>query len=148
MDQDHNPGHAGNVDASSAYQNLARTREAQLVDVRTRAEWSFVGIPDLGGMGKEPILLEWQVWPTMQVAGDFLDRLAAELASRGLDEKTPLYFLCRSGVRSSAAAVAAVEAGFGNSFNISGGFEGPLNDDRHRGAVVGWKASGLPWIQS
>ena len=141
-------GYAGDVDPLTAYKDLASTSSAQLIDVRTRAEWSFVGVPDLGAIGKEPILIEWQSWPHMQVAGDFLDRLKAELAARNVPPDAPLYFLCRSGVRSAAAAACASAEGFGKSFNVAGGFEGPPDAGRHRGSTAGWKASDLPWIQT
>ena len=141
-------GYAGDVDPLTAYQELAGDSTAQLIDVRTRAEWSFVGIPDLGGIGKEPVLIEWQSWPHMQVTGDFLDRLKAELAARNVGPDAPLYFLCRSGVRSAAAAAVAAAEGFEKSFNIAGGFEGPPDSNRHRGSASGWKASDLPWVQT
>ena len=60
----------------------------------------------------------------------------------------PLYFLCRSGIRSKAAAIAMAEAGFTACFNVAGGFEGPPDDRGHRGGSSGWKAEGLPWRQS
>ena len=141
-------GYAGDVDPLTAYRELASNSTAQLIDVRTRAEWSFVGVPDLGGIGKEPVLIEWQSWPHMQVAADFLDKLKAELAARNVAPDAPLYFLCRSGVRSAAAAACAAAEGFGKSFNVSGGFEGPPNQDRHRGSMAGWKANNLPWVQT
>jgi len=141
-------GYAGDVDPVAAYQELASNPNAQLIDVRTRAEWSFVGTPDLGSIGKEPILIEWQSWPHMQVAGDFLDKLKAALAAKNVGPDAPLYFLCRSGVRSAAAAACAVTEGFEQAFNISGGFEGPPDQGRHRGVVAGWKANDLPWVQT
>jgi rhodanese-related sulfurtransferase len=59
----------------------------------------------------------------------------------------PVLFLCRSGVRSAAAAEAAARAGYAHAYNVTEGFEGPLDADGHRG-VSGWKAAGLPWRQS
>jgi len=119
-----------------------------LIDVRTRAEWAYVGIVDLSAIGKETLLVEWQSYPTMAVNADFAEVLAAELDRRGVGRETALYFLCRSGARSLAAANALAEAGYDRCFNISGGFEGPLDEGRHRGSVDGWKAAGLPWVQS
>jgi len=58
-----------------------------------------------------------------------------------------IYFLCRSGVRSLAAAKAAQEAGYAHVYNITDGFEGPVDATGHRGTVSGWKASELPWRQ-
>ena len=141
-------GYAGDVDPKSAYRELAEKQHAQLIDVRTRAEWSFVGIPDLGEIGKEPLLIEWQSWPHMQVDGDFLVKLRAALAAKNVPADAPLYFMCRSGVRSAAAAACAVSEGFGQSYNVVGGFEGPPDPGRHRGSITGWKAEGLPWVQT
>jgi rhodanese-related sulfurtransferase len=141
-------GYAGDVDPLTAYRELAGDANAQLIDVRTKAEWSFVGIPDLSGIGKEPLLIEWQSWPQMQVTADFLETLKKALADRQAGPEAPLYFLCRSGVRSAAAAACAFSIGFARSFNIAGGFEGPPDQTRHRGRVAGWKANELPWVQS
>ncbi len=115
----------------------------KLVDVRTDAEWNFVGLPDLAPAGKQPSLIPWQVFPTMQVNGGFIEQMKAA----GLTPDHHIYFLCRSGVRSLAAAQAAIEAGFPNAFNIDGGFEGPPDENGHRGHVAGWKAEDLPWRQ-
>ncbi|MGQ4274373.1 rhodanese-like domain-containing protein [Terrihabitans sp. B22-R8] len=140
--------YAGDIDAQTAFQELAKQPDAQLIDVRTREEWTFVGLPDLSGIGKEPLLIEWQIWPAMQVASDFPERLKVALAERGVPGDAPLYFLCRSGGRSAAAASISTANGFGTSYNVVGGFEGPPDPERHRGTVDGWKAHGLPWRQS
>jgi rhodanese-related sulfurtransferase len=116
---------------------------AQLVDVRTDAEWNYVGIPDLSPLGKEPIGISWQLYPAMQVNPDFVEQLRAA----GLRPEQKLYFLCRSGVRSLHAARAALAAGWQHCFNIADGFEGPADAAGHRGTVAGWKAEGLPWRQ-
>ncbi|MBX3489870.1 rhodanese-like domain-containing protein [Parvibaculum sp.] len=138
--------YAGDVTPEEAFRVLGADPNATLVDVRTRAEWSFVGLPDLSGMGKEPMLLEWQVFPAMERNPRFADDLASAL---GPDKKdVPVFFLCRSGARSRAAAIALTAAGFGRCFNIAGGFEGDLDSARHRGGRNGWKATGLPWAQS
>jgi rhodanese-related sulfurtransferase len=141
-------GYAGDVDARQAYAALADNPAAQLVDVRTREEWTFVGVPDLSAAGKQALLIEWQTWPAMSVNAGFLDALKARLGELGASPDAPLYFLCRSGVRSAAAAAASTASGFGPSHNISGGFEGPPDTTRHRGTVDGWKAHGLPWLQT
>ena len=140
--------YAGDVSAREAYELLGRQPKSQLVDVRTRAEWSFVGVPDLSPLGKEAILAEWQRYPTMEVAADFVAQLERELERRSIGHDDTIVFLCRSGARSLAAAQAMIAAGWKGCRNISGGFEGPVNTERHRGAVDGWKAASLPWIQS
>jgi rhodanese-related sulfurtransferase len=141
-------GYAGDVSAADAYSMLESDRSAVLVDVRTKAEWRYVGAPDLSGIGKETIFVEWQEFPTMKVAADFAPHLQEILRARGVPATAPVLFLCRSGVRSRAAAIAMTEAGRERCYNIAQGFEGPLDNKQKRGAVDGWKADGLPWAQS
>lgn len=137
-------GYAGDVAPKTAWKILTEHKDAVLIDVRTRAEWNFVGVPDLASVGKKPALLEWQMFPTMQPNPDFVSALADGVANK----ETPLLFLCRSGARSAAAAKAMTAAGYNACFNVSDGFEGPLNGEAKRGSTDGWKASGLPWRQT
>ena len=97
----------------------------------------------LAETGQNPVLIPWQVFPAMQVNGDFVENMR----QAGLTPDNKLYFLCRSGVRSLAAARAAQAAGFPHAYNIADGFEGPPDGDGHRGRVSGWKAEELPWRQ-
>lgn len=131
------------VEPGKAWEALKATPEAQLCDVRTDAEWNFVGIPDLHEIGRETVLIPWQLYPTMQRNGGFVEHLR----EAGLTPETPIYFICRSGARSMAAAEAAAAAGFAKVYNVADGFEGPLDAEGHRGQVGGWKAEGLPWRQ-
>ena len=140
--------YAGDLSVAEAWALLEREPKAQLVDVRTNAEWSFVGGPDLSSLGREVLCVEWQSYPAMSINPDFA-KVASDLARRaGADQATPILFLCRSGGRSKAAAVAMTQAGFSKAYNIAGGFEGELDENRHRGRRGGWKAGGLPWRQS
>lgn len=141
--------YAGDVSPQEAYRALAQGRGA-LVDVRTHAEWNFVGVPETpqGAGCDAPILLEWQSYPTMAKAQDFAENLARELETRDVSRDDPVFFLCRSGARSAAAATEMNEQGYRNSYNIEGGFEGVPDGDGHRGRVNGWKAAGLPWRQA
>src|SRR6516165_6621427 len=104
--------------------------------------------PDLRALDKTPLFLEWQAYPSMQVDGQFAARLGSMLESAAVDRGASLVFLCRSGARSRAAAIAMTNAGWAPCFNVSDGFEGPLDGSRHRGGVSGWKAGGLPWTQT
>ncbi|MBR0643398.1 rhodanese-like domain-containing protein [Plastoroseomonas hellenica] len=131
------------VTATETWAALESDPDAALVDVRTDAEWNFVGLPELSSLGKQPVLIPWQVYPSMQVNGAF----AEHLRKAGLTPLSKIYFLCRSGARSLAAGQAAQAAGFPHAFNVAGGFEGPVDAEGHRGAVSGWKAEGLPWRQ-
>src|SRR6185312_3506727 len=129
------------VPPQAVWEALTTNPRAQLVDVRTDAEWTYVGLPDLSDAGKEPVLIPWQLFPSMQVNGSFMD----QVRRAGLTPDNHLYFLCRTGVRSLAAGRAAQEAGYPHAFNIADGFEGPVDAEGHRGNVAGWKADDLPW---
>jgi len=141
-------GFAGDLSVEDAYAMLVKDENAALVDVRTQPEWNYVGVPDLAALGKKAIFREWQTYPAMQVATDFVQGLADELQRRGADKTSPVLFLCRSGARSRHAAIALTNAGWTHCYNIADGFEGPLDGERRRGAVAGWRARGLPWTQT
>jgi rhodanese-related sulfurtransferase len=117
---------------------LAANPDAVLVDVRTEAEWRFVGLPDISPLDRPLLLVEWG-------RPDFVGQLKSALSV--VPEGAPILFICRSGQRSVGAAVTATEAGIVPAYNVSEGFEGPLDEHGHRG-VLGWRAEGLPWRQS
>jgi rhodanese-related sulfurtransferase len=131
------------VSPEAAWGALNSDPDAVLVDVRTDAEWNFVGLPDLSAAGKEPLLIPWQLYPGMQVTAAF----AEHLRRAGVTASSKVYYLCRSGARSLAAGQAAQAAGFPHAFNVADGFEGPVDAAGHRGRAAGWKAAGLPWKQ-
>jgi rhodanese-related sulfurtransferase len=109
-------------------------------NVRTRAEWTYVGMPDLGSLSKRAILVEWQTFPDQTVNPRFPERLAGELGALGVKLDDDLFFICRSGGRSLAAAKAMAAMGYRACHNVAGGFEGPLNDgkaSRHRRRLEG-----------
>jgi len=136
-------GYAGDVDVIEAWETLKVNPGAYLVDVRTRAEWTFVGIPDLTSSGKKPLFIEWQTYPSMAVNPSFVEEISSEIS----DKSTPIFFLCRSGARSKAAAIEVTKNGYASCFNIGDGFEGPRDDSERRGLASGWKARDLPWVQ-
>jgi rhodanese-related sulfurtransferase len=127
--------YAGAVSPIEAHQ-LAQ-HGARIVDVRTHAEWHYVGrVPD-------SILIEWNRYPGGEPNPAFIDELAA---CCGRDDLVLL--LCRSAVRSHAAATLAAQSGFGFVFNILEGFEGGRDSQGRRGFFGGWRNAGLPWEQS
>lgn len=138
---------AENVAVEAAFRRLAESAGAVLIDVRTRAEWTYVGVPDLTSLGKDLILVEWQGFPDSRPNPAFVSEVSERLAALGASEDWELYFICRSGARSQLAAQAMLRAGFKRCFNVAEGFEGPLDENRHRGARTGWKAQALPWAQ-
>lgn len=136
--------YAGDVSVEDAWRILGDDSSAQLIDVRTQAEWNFVGLPDLNAVGKAVHRVEWQGFPGGTPNTQFTDQVAAT----GVKPTDTLLFLCRSGGRSKAAAIALTGLGYTKCYNVAGGFEGDLDGDRHRGRAGGWKAAGLPWNQS
>ena len=135
-----------------AYEKLISCSRSYLVDVRTRAEWSFVGTPVCQSMKNEVIFCEWASFPDMVKKSEFLENLLSHL---NLEKSNNIFFICRSGARSFQAALEL--SGFlGDSgkvfsgiscFNVKYGFEGGLSDDSKRGGINGWKFSKLPWQQ-
>ena len=148
MSQNDAGQYAGDVSAKDAWEGLTRSPEATLIDVRSKAEWIYVGVPVVSSIGKKTILLEWNDFTTGAIVPDFIARLKTALAEHGVPDEAPLYFMCRSGNRSRIAAIAATAAGHPQSFNIEFGFEGRLDPERHRNTQGSWKAEGLPWVQS
>jgi rhodanese-related sulfurtransferase len=139
--------YAGDIEARQAWDLLKANPKAQLVDVRTMAEWNFVGVPDISALGRRVHCIEWQSFPTMAVNPGFAAEAEAAVTAAGADKATPILFLCRSGARSRATAVALTAQGFTQALNVAGGFEGDPDGERHRGNINGWKAAGLPWRQ-
>jgi rhodanese-related sulfurtransferase len=135
--------YAGDVTSAEAWKILSENERAVLVDVRTREEWMFVGVPDTRPAGRETVFVSWQRLPTMEVNAAFAD----EVGAAGVVPDQTVLLLCRSGARSRAAAVSLTARGFRVCFNVSDGFEGGHDQDGHRGTVAGWKVAGLPWRQ-
>lgn len=135
---------------NDAWESLKSEPNTVLVDVRTKAEWSYVGLPDLDQLNKQLIRVEWLAFPDMSVNPEFTGELFSNFGDR-FPEK--IFFICRSGVRSMDAAeyVADVLGEIGRKaicVNVEEGFEGDLDADKHRGNRNGWKKRGLPWRQS
>jgi len=126
------------LDPQQAWDLLQQNTDAVLVDVRTKIEYAFVGHP-IGA-----VHIPWKEAPDWQLNPKFV----AEVKKAVSDTDAPVLLLCRSGQRSLDAAKALEQAGYQLLINIVGGFEGPLDDNNHRGNLGGWRFYGLPWEQS
>lgn len=137
--------YAGDISPLEAWKLLSDNPNAVLVDVRTDAEWRFVGVPDLSSLGREVLFLEWNSSDGRRNE-NFAEQLREQVAPPQADAERPVLFLCRSGNRSIGAAEVATELGITPAYNILDGFEGQLDVNGHRGET-GWRAIGLPWKQ-
>lgn len=120
------------ITQAETWELLKSEPNAVLIDVRTEGEWDNIGIPDVSELGREMRLVEWNTAPAGLPNPNFLAEATADL-----DPDTPVFLLCRSGVRSQAAGSAMADAGFTKAYNILGGFEGSA-------VTSGWKDN-LPW---
>lgn len=134
--KDMNLPYEGALTPAEAHQLLQEAPAAKLVDVRTRAEWEWVGaVPGA-------VQIEWQTYPGGQPNPNFLNELKQQV-----DKESLVMFLCRSGGRSHQAAIAATQAGYLDCYNVLQGFEGDKDAQGHRNTIGGWRAAGLPWKQ-
>lgn len=134
--------YAGDITPQESWKILSDNPDAVLVDVRTQAEWNWVGVPELSPLGREVVFVQWNTASGRNE--NFVDDLIAAGVTPG---DRPVIFLCRSGNRSISAAEAATAAGIGPSYNMLDGFEGQLDAQGHRGST-GWRADRLPWKQT
>ncbi|MBD1542834.1 rhodanese-like domain-containing protein [Arthrobacter sp. IA7] len=128
--------YAGDLTPQDAWAKLEQG--AVLVDVRTEGEWAHIGVPDTKATDNDPLFIQW-TFPGGIPNPDFVEQLKQQAPE---DTGVELVFLCRSGQRSIAAAIAATQAGF-TAYNVLEGFEG--EPDRYGERTVnGWKNRGLP----
>jgi rhodanese-related sulfurtransferase len=128
--------YAGALTPAEAHEVMHHHAKAKLVDVRTSAEWDWVGrVP-------HAVEIEFLSYPGSVPNDAFVDELAQQVPKDAI-----VMFLCRSGGRSHNAAGYATEAGFSQSYNVLEGFEGDRDANGHRNKVGGWRAAGLPWVQ-
>lgn len=127
-----------NLNPQQSFALLQENPDAVLMDVRTTIEHSFVGHPP------DVIHIAWVEFPSMQ----FNHQFVAQVEKNVPDKKRPILLLCRSGGRSLAAAKLLEAEGYLTLINITEGFEGALDHNKHRGNIDGWRYHNLPWTQS
>ena len=142
--------------ASDAYPLLAAQPDRVLfVDVRTRAEVAFGGMP-LAADANVPFALlpDDARWDDAKKAFElvpnpgFIAEVGRRLAAKGLTKDDPVVLMCQGGGRSAKAADALTAAGYTLVFSIVDGFEGDLATEgptKGQRTVNGWKNAGLPW---
>ena len=135
--------YAGDLTPNEVWQMLKDDENCHLIDCRSSAEWSLVGVPELESINKSTLIIEWQTFPMMEKNQRFFQDVSENVPSKD----TKIIFLCRSGARSRSAAEFMTSQGFNNCYNCLEGFEGSHNESGHRSSVNGWKFLGLPWKQ-
>ena len=132
-----------NISSRECFEKLSIEVNSQLIDVRTKPEWTYVGVPDLSSINKKVIFVSWQVYPEMGTNKFFEN----QILESNIKKDNNLYFICRSGNRSNNAAKFLTSRGFANCYNVIDGFEGNLDHEHHRSTIEGWKYHNLPWRQ-
>lgn len=111
-------------------------KQFTVLDVRTPAEFEFVGHP----VGALNIPLEfWNSETSWSENPEFADEV-----KESLDKDATIISLCRSGGRARKAAEILKKIGYKSVFVYTDGFEGP-KDERGLRTVSGWKVDGLPY---
>ncbi len=123
------------------YDRLQKNKDILFLDIRSYAEYKFVGHP-IG-----TVLLPWIDEPDWTVNPQFCQLVGELVASRTKPLDTEIILICRSGQRSMDAGMALINKGFNNVSHIDTGFEGDLDDKNQRGNLNGWRYDGLPWEQ-
>lgn len=142
------------LDARQAHDMLNREKVVFL-DVRTRAEVNFLGMPQAADANVPYMLVDGMyAWNDkkgvymLEPNSDFVSEVALRVAEKGLDKHAPVILICRSGDRSARAADLLAKAGYTRVYTVVEGFEGVMarqGPQAGRRAVNGWKNAGLPW---
>ena len=126
-----------------AVERLQNNPQALFVDVRSKAEFKYVGYPE------NSILIPWIDDPDWEPNPEaFSDAVMQELDSRENLSDTEIILICRSGFRSNEALKCLENKGFTQVSHVASGFEGDLDENDHRGNLNGWRHDGMPWSQS
>ncbi len=134
-----------NIAPKDAWELMQTNPKAILIDVRSDMEFLFVGHP------KGAIHIAWIDYPDWTINPNFTAEtrktLLGGLSSASSLQSAPVILICRSGKRSVEAGNLLIKNGFTEVYNISGGFEGELDKQHHRGNINGWRHENLPWEQ-
>ena len=132
-----------NITSIECFNKLSEISNSYLIDIRTKPEWEFIGVPDLSSLNKKTIFISWHMYPEMKINSLFEN----QITKLNIKKNDNLFLICRSGNRSSDAAEFLSSRGFSNCFNVEDGFEGEVGPHHHRSTINGWKYCKLPWKQ-
>ena len=132
-----------NITSIECFNKLSEISNSYLIDIRTKPEWEFIGVPDLSSLNKKTIFISWHMYPEMKINSLFEN----QITESNIKKNDNLFLICRSGSRSSDAAEFLTSHGFTNCFNVKDGFEGEIGPNHQRSTINGWKYCKLPWKQ-
>ena len=132
-----------NILSVECFGKLSEISNSYLIDVRTKPEWEFIGVPDLSSLNKKTIFISWQVYPEMKINSFFKN----QVIESNIKQDDKIFLICRSGARSLNAAKFLISYGYNYCFNVSDGFEGDKNNYSQRSTINGWTYNDLPWKQ-
>ena len=132
-----------NITSIECFNKLSEISNSYLIDIRTKPEWEFIGVPDLSSLNKKTIFISWHMYPEMKINSLFEN----QITESNIKKNDNLFLICRSGSRSSDAAEFLTYHGFTNCFNVKDGFEGEIGPNHQRSTINGWKYCKLPWKQ-
>jgi rhodanese-related sulfurtransferase len=120
-----------NIPSEKIKDFLNNNSNSVVLDVRTEEEWNSVGKPDAEALNSKTFFISLLLGPDRQKNENFVK----EFLEKKVPKKDNILVICRSGVRSMAAAKLLQQQGYKNLINISDGFEGnPATGE-------GWKRS-------
>jgi len=131
------------INSTECFDKLSKNSKSYLIDVRTKPEWEFVGVPDLSNTNNSTLFISWQEYPEMNINKNF----EKHIFQKNIGKNDYIFLICRSGSRSLKAAKYLSSLGYKHCFNVSDGFEGNKDNINHRSTINGWKFSNLPWKQ-
>ena len=131
------------ITSIACFNKLSEIANSYLIDVRTKPEWQFIGVPDLSSLNKKTIFISWHEYPKMNINKNFETQLVLE----NIKKNDNIFLICRSGKRSLHAARHLTLYNYNHCYNVSDGFEGNKNSLAQRSTINGWKCNNLPWYQ-
>ena len=132
-----------NITSIECFNELSEISNSYLIDIRTKPEWEFIGVPDLSSLNKKTIFISWHMYPEMKINSLFEN----QITELNIKKNDNLFLICRSGNRSSDALEFLTSRGYTNCFNVKDGFEGEIGPNHQRSTINGWKYCKLPWKQ-
>ena len=132
-----------NISSVECFKKLSEISNSYLIDVRTKPEWEFIGVPDLTFLNKNTIFISWHIYPDMKINSFFEE----QIVKSNLKKNDELFLICRSGKRSFQAAELLISCGYHYCYNVVDGFEGNKNSLSQRSTINGWKCNNLSWKQ-